>query len=263
MQDLDQLIQEIHRLDKAYRSGNPEVTDKQFDALWNTVKNLDPNNDIFKSPMGGNKLPSLNNYSFERWFNSLEPNTDFVVQPKIDGCAVALVYKYNQLVGAYTRKGKDVLDAMKTISNIPQSISNTFGFDNEIVIRGELYGKGLAPSTSQRLAAGHLRKRCPTGEGLAFCAFQIIDANLGTEFKALDQLMQWKFEVCGHIAITENHLQSVKIIFNSWEDSRIFSKYPTDGIVVKINDHNYQTELDHNGTAPRWAIAVKEWWDDD
>ena len=259
MQDLDQLIQEIHRLDKAYRSGNPEVTDKQFDALWNTVKNLDPNNDIFKSPMGGNKLPSLNNYSFEKWFNSLEPNTDFVVQPKIDGCAVALVYKYNQLVGAYTRKGKDVLDAMKTISNIPQSISNTFGFDNEIVIRGELYGKGLAPSTSQRLAAGHLRKRCPTGEGLAFCAFEIMGKNEGDELTTLKLLLDQKFHICGHIYIDSNVIQKVKTLFEDWKDSLIFSRYPTDGLVVKVVDHKLQKELGSGSVAPRWAIAVKNW----
>ena len=44
-------------------------------------------------------------------------------------------------------------------------------------------------------------------------------------------------------------------------DSLIFSRYPTDGLVVKVNSHKLQAELGSSSIAPKWALAVKEWKD--
>ena len=71
----------------------------------------------------------------------------------------------------------------------------------------------------------------------------------------------WKFHVCGHIHLRSGVIQKVKILHEDWKDSLVFSRYPTDGLVVKVNSHKLQAELGSGSVAPRWAIAVKEWKD--
>ena len=254
MVDVEELAQQIQKYDEAYRAGNPLISDALFDELRATLVNLDPKHPILLSPGGGSELLSLGNYSFISWYKNLPKDTPVVVQPKIDGCAVALRYKYGRLVKAWNRKGKDITLAMRTIKGLPQRIE----IIDTIEIRGELYGL-TGHTKSQRLASGHIRKKAPTGEGLAFCAFEIMGKNEGDELTTLKLLLDQKFHVCGHIYIDSNVIQKVKTLFEDWKDSLIFSRYPTDGLVVKVVDHKLQQELGSGSVAPRWAIAVKNW----
>ena len=254
MVNVEELAQQIQKYDEAYRAGNPLISDALFDELRTTLVNLDPKHPILLSPGGGTELLSLGNYSFISWYKDLPNNPPVIVQPKIDGCAVALRYKYGRLVKAWNRKGKDITAAMRTVKGLPQQIE----IIDTIEVRGELYGL-TGHLKSQRLAAGHMRKKAPTGEGLAFCAFEIMGKNEGDELTTLKLLLDQKFHVCGHIYIDSNVIQKVKTLFEDWKDSLIFSRYPTDGLVVKVVDHKLQQELGSGSVAPRWAIAVKEW----
>ena len=85
----------------------------------------------------------------------------------------------------------------------------------------------------------------------------------GYEIDTLQQLLCWKFHVCGHIHIKSNVIQKVKVLHEDWQDSLVFSRYPTDGLVVKVNNHKLQAKLGSGSVAPRWALAVKEWKDPD
>ena len=76
-------------------------------------------------------------------------------------------------------------------------------------------------------------KKQPSGMGLSFCAFQIFDGK-GTEVSNLQQLVKWGFHVCGHIKVTKDVVSKVKQLHSQWQDSLIFSRYPTDGIVIKF-----------------------------
>ena len=52
----------------------------------------------------------------------------------------------------------------------------------------------------------------------------------------------------------------IKRMFSQWEDSFLWSQYPTDGLVVKVNDRKLQAKLDKQAkTAPLWAFAIKNW----
>ncbi len=254
MVNVEELAQQIQKYDEAYRAGNPLISDALFDELRATLVNLDPKHPILLSPGGGTELLSLGNYSFISWYKDLPNNPPVIVQPKIDGCAVALRYKYGRLVKAWNRKGKDITAAMRTVKGLPQQIE----IIDTIEVRGELYGL-TGHLKSQRLAAGHMRKKAPTGEGLAFCAFEIMGKNEGDELTTLKLLLDQKFHVCGHIYIDSNVIQKVKTLHEDWKDSLIFSRYPTDGLVVKVVDHKLQQKLGSGSVAPRWAIAVKEW----
>ena len=254
MVNVEELAQQIQKYDEAYRAGNPLISDALFDELRATLVNLDPKHPILLSPGGGTELLSLGNYSFISWYKDLPNNTPVIVQPKIDGCAVALRYKYGRLVKAWNRKGKDITAAMRTVKGLPQQIE----IIDTIEVRGELYGL-TGHLKSQRLAAGHMRKKAPTGEGLAFCAFEIMGRDEGNEINTIKLLLDQKFHVCGHIYIDSNVIQKVKTLFEDWKDSLIFSRYPTDGLVVKVADHKLQQKLGSGSVAPRWAIAVKNW----
>ena len=251
---VEELAQQIQKYDEAYRAGNPIISDALFDELRATLVNIDPKHPILLSPGGGSELLSLANYSFVSWYKNLPQDTPVIVQPKIDGCAVALRYKYGRLVKAWNRKGKDVTMAMRKIKGLPQQIE----IIDTVEIRGELYGL-TGHTKSQRLAAGHLRKKSPTGEGLAFCAFEIMGKNTGDEINTLNLLADQKFETCDNIKMTTNVIQKVKTLHDDWKDSLLFNSYPTDGLVVKVFDHKLQHKLGCSSSAPRWAIAVKSW----
>ena len=65
------------------------------------------------------KLLSLDNYCFSEWWADKARNETMIVQPKFDGCALGLRYQSGTLVAAFTRSGKDVTEAARTIWSIP------------------------------------------------------------------------------------------------------------------------------------------------
>ena len=159
-----------------YRAGRSIISDKQFDAIKQALIKSNPKHPALKKVEEGCVLSGLGTLPFAEWYSYLPKNTPVIVEPKIDGCAIAVRYVDGLLVKAWTRKGIDKTYCMRMIEDLPKHIIAKGTVD----IRGELYGKGLIPARSQRLAAGHLRKKQPSGMGLSFCAFQIFDGK-GTE----------------------------------------------------------------------------------
>ena len=96
------LAARLETLDAAYRSGNAQVSDKQFDQLENRLKEIDPQNSYFQQKM---KLLSLDNSCFSEWWADKARNETMIVQPKFDGCALGLRYQSGTLVAAFTRSG--------------------------------------------------------------------------------------------------------------------------------------------------------------
>ena len=126
----------VKKLDRAYRSGNAEVTDKQFDQLENRLREIDPQNSYFQQKM---KLLSLDNYCFSEWWAEKARNETMIVQPKFDGCALGLRYQSGTLVAAFTRTGKDVTEVARTICNLPLELpeDKIAVSDYTVEIRGE------------------------------------------------------------------------------------------------------------------------------
>lgn len=251
----DELAKEFLYHNDLYRAGRAIISDKQFDALKQALVDINPKHPALKEVEEGCVLSGLGTLPFAEWYSYLPKNTSVVVEPKIDGCAMAVRYVDGLLVKAWTRKGIDKTYCMRMIKDLPKKI-NAKG---TVEVRGELYGKGLIPARSQRLAAGHLRKKQPSGMGLSFCAFQIFDGK-GTEESNLRQLVKWGFHVSGHIKVTTDVVKQVKILHDKWQDSLIFSRYPTDGIVVKVLKKDLQEEIGRTSIAPSWATAIKDVW---
>ena len=168
---MNYLEERIVWYDDNYRNGNALISDKQFDQLEKNLLRISPNCDYFKKK---NKLvlSSLEKDSIEEFLKGLLPDTRLLIEPKIDGCAVALQYRDGTLEKAISRKGTDITSKIIKVKNIPNHLS----LSGVLQVRGELYAHNQAPNTSQRMASGFLRDKEGFSESLSFCAFQILNS---------------------------------------------------------------------------------------
>ena len=147
------LEERIEWYDHNYRMGTPLINDDQFDKLEANLFRVNPNANYFsrKSIL---PLPSLPKDRIEEFIEGLLPDTRLIIEPKIDGCAIALQYIDGELVKAISRKGGDLTNKIKKIPDVPNKIK----VQGLTQIRGELYApvEHDRPSYSQRQAAAFM-----------------------------------------------------------------------------------------------------------
>ncbi len=245
-----ELSAKIVRATTAYNIGKPCISNKAFDALVNNLHSINPNNKILKTPFGGNKLSSLDNARLEEWYRGIRKNTDVVIEPKIDGVALAVQYQYGELQLAYTRSGRDVTRYAYEVPNIPKTITEK----KKITIRGELYAFDEPAPKSQRIAAAQLRRKEPDCKLLSFIAFQILDRSLD-HLDQISHLDTLKF-ITNPYKIRSDY-DGIKDLHNQWLSGQLWNNIPTDGIVAKINDRHIQKTLGQSEKCPQWALALK------
>ncbi len=204
----------------------------------------------------------------------------FVVEPKIDGLALSLVYRDGLLERAVTRgdgeAGEDVTANVRTIRAVPLSIDDP-NPPALIEVRGECYipleafkrlneerlDAGLPVYMNPRnTAAGSLRQLDPaiTAERpLAFWSYAI-GALEGIEFHSHHEALQWLaargFPVNPRIT-TMTGIEAVREACHAIEHEREALGYDIDGAVVKVDSLALQATLGAVGRDPRWAIAFK------
>ena len=130
------LEQQVKHLDKHYRDGNALVSDKQFDQLEKQLLAINPDSDYFTN-RDALPLPSLEKDPIEDFLDGLAKDEQIVIEPKIDGCAVAIEYRNGKIHHAITRKGKDITDKMIRIRTVPLTIPTK----ETVQVRGELYAE--------------------------------------------------------------------------------------------------------------------------
>ena len=252
--NIKSLAKKIEYFDNCYRRGEAKISDAEYDSLYKELKSRNPNHPIFGQSM---KLLSLDNYCFNEWWADKARNETMIVQPKFDGCALGLRYQSGRLVGAFTRSGKDVLEAARTICNLPLELpeDGIAVSEDPVEIRGELYGPNLSRTKSQALAAGHLRKKVPTGMGLSFVAYEILNSTQN-EIEDIKRLESWFFEIPPTNRTADP--RHVKKWHNEWINGELFENLPTDGLVVKVASGATKQRLGVNLVAPNWALAMKD-----
>ena len=197
------------------------------------------------------RLLGLDKNCFSNWCSKLPGGTTMVVQPKIDGCAIGLRYKYGQLVDAYSRDNPEIIEIIRTINSIPLSIDDSLKV--EVELEGVLYTPNLGTKLSKDKFLSSSIKPLDTQAHLAFLAFQIFSSK-SDELSDLTQLQKWGFEV--PITLRTEDPRQVKIWHSQWINNELFSNLPTNGIVAKCNSSSTKDFLGFSTTSPNWALAL-------
>lgn len=209
---------------------------------------------------------------------------EFVVEPKIDGLAVALTYENGMMVQGATRGdgtvGENVTANIRTIKTIPLRIPATPQgpvAPDRIEVRGEVYmliaefnefnerqqeKNGKIFANPRNAAAGALRQldsNITAQRPLSFFGYAIgyvEGAQINTQKQALDYVRSLGFPVNPDILHTSDFEEVLNFI-HAWMERRNELTYDADGVVIKINQFDLQQHLGVVGNAPRWAIAYK------
>ena len=197
------------------------------------------------------KLLGLDKNCFSNWCASLPGGTTIVVQPKIDGYAIGLRYKYGQLVDAYSRENPEIIEIIRSINSIPLSIDDSLKV--EVELEGILYAPIFSPKFSKGQFGMNSKSLFYKKESLSFMAFQIFSSD-SDELTDLTQLQKWGFDV--PITLRTDDPLQVKIWHSQWINNELFSNLPTNGIVAKCNSFSTKDFLGVSAFSPNWALAL-------
>ena len=197
------------------------------------------------------RLLGLDKDCFSTWCAKLPERSTIVVQPKIDGFAIGLRYKYGQLVDAHSREHGAIIENIRTINTIPLSI------DDSLKVEVELEGVLYSPSSNSKISLEQLLSnsfsKIDNKTSLLFKAFQIFCSN-SDELSDLTQLQNWGFEV--PITLRTDDPRQVKRWHSQWIKNELFSNLPTNGIVAKCNSSLTKNILGVSPSSPNWALAL-------
>lgn len=211
------------------------------------------------------------------------PDVDYVIEVKIDGLAVELVYVGGEFITGSTRgdgfTGEDITQNLRTIKAIPMRLlrDHDIPIPDRLEVRGEVYmGKkefedlnkkrGLAGeplfANPRNAGAGSVRQLDPkitAGRKLnIFCYApgEIVGVSLTTHFHFLEYLKKWGFRVNPYTRLCHS-LEELLDHYNYVLNMRDQIPYEIDGTVIKVNRFDYQAALGNVSRSPRWAIAFK------
>ncbi len=303
-----QLRQEIQRHDYLYYvEAKPEISDRDYDRLMDELKRLEAEHPELVTPdsptqrVGGQPIegfvqvqhsePMLsidNTYSEDevrefdaRIRKSLEhANYHYLVDPKIDGVAMAIRYENGVLIRGVTRgdgrQGDDVTSNVRTIRSLPLRLIGE-GIPEVLEVRGEVYWprkafnaynarrveQGLETFANPRNgAAGTLKQLDPkiaADRGLAFIThgLGVVSRNLGVRASEVMALLgRWGLPINSHMKVCDDAAAVIGAI-EAWRAMKAEVDFETDGMVVKVDELDARDALGTTSKYPRWCIAYK------
>ena len=208
------------------------------------------------------------------------PDNDlnFLCELKFDGVSINLTYENGVLVRAVTRgdgvQGDDVTENVKTIKTIPLKLYGDYPL--KFQIRGEIFielndfnkmnidrtNNGLEPYMNPRnTAAGSLKLQDSAEVArrpLKCFLYQVVSEfdESKTQYDNLISSSKWGFNVSDSYKLC-NTIDEVFDFINDWDHKRNNLDFEIDGIVIKVNQIDYQKTLGFTSKYPRWSIAYK------
>jgi DNA ligase (NAD+) len=203
----------------------------------------------------------------------------YVCELKLDGASISLKYIDGRFERAVTRgdggKGDDVSKNVLTIKSIPRIIENSdvpkeFTIRGEILIHKEDFRKmnesrvasGEQPFANPRNAAAGTLKLLDSGavakRPLDCYLYYLLAEELPSlsHFTNLSIAKEWGFKIAEPVRLCRN-LDEVYDFIRSWEKKRKELDFEIDGVVIKVDNADYQRELGFTAKTPRWAVAYK------
>jgi DNA ligase (NAD+) len=207
---------------------------------------------------------------------------EYVVEPKIDGVAVELVYENGIFTVGSTRGdgyvGEEITQNLKTIKSIPlRLISRELPCPERLEVRGEVYystsgfvklnkereAKGEPTFANPRNAAAGALRQLDSNitaqrplDIFVHSMGQVIGFDFSTHFEALSTFKKWGFRINPHIAVCQG-IDAVVDQSSKINQLREELDYEIDGAVIKVNSLELQSRIGIRTRSPRWAIALK------
>ncbi|HEX5719488.1 MAG TPA: NAD-dependent DNA ligase LigA [Thermoanaerobaculia bacterium] len=308
---IDKLRSEIRHHDYLYYVKDaPDISDEQYDKLYRELVSLEeehPDLVTDDSPtqrVAGQPLTSFptiehaapmlsldsdqSEASLRRFDERLRKGlggdfpVEYVLEPKLDGASLELVYQDGILLQASTRgdgrRGEGITANVRTMQSVPLRLRATerpvppfLSIRGEVIMRSEQFDKlnerlmaeGKEPFANPRnAAAGALRQLDPqltASRPLELYAYDILaseELDLATQWDVLQALKDWGLRVNG-LARKAKTLDDILEYHKRLEEQRDDLGYEIDGIVIKLNDLEAREVLGWTTRHPRWAFAFK------
>ena len=272
-----------HASDAYYNTGNPIMSDAQFDQLVDSIARYEKETgDILSSSptqkVGATVLSSLNKVQItpKPMLSLVKCHTageveDFmtpsplIAMVKLDGLSVRLKYQDGKLISANTRgngyEGTEVTEHVKQFKNVPLTIpfKGTYIIDGEAVIKLDDFQSltGLANPRNAASGALNVLDTSVTKERhLSFVAWDVIEPNDTNSFyrnlKKAEDLGFTIVPLLNNPVMTTIDEANQKIIDMAKEQL-----YPCDGVVWRYDNISFGKSLGMTSHAPRYAIAWK------
>jgi len=297
-------IEEHNR--RYYEEAAPTISDRDYDRLYRELVELEERFPQLLTPdspthrVGGEPLKAFsqithrapmlsldNTYSeeevgaFYRRIEKLLPNEKIpvVVEPKVDGVAVSLLYEKGRLKYAATRgdgtTGDDITQNIRTIRSLPKELKGDA--PRLFEVRGEVFmtKQGFAKLNAERSeaglpifanprnsAAGSLKQLDPaiTAKrplGVIFYGTGAVEGIELTHHSKLFPLLKKLGLPCSERWWPAESLEEILRAIHALEKIRHDFVYETDGAVVKVDAFAQRESLGMTAKSPRWAMAFK------
>jgi len=205
-----------------------------------------------------------------------EVSPSYVCELKIDGLKIVFEYQKGKLITAATRGngvvGEDVTMNVRTIQSVPLILTQPI----DIIVEGEAWmaksdfedlnktqkKKGLPLFANPRnVTAGSIRQLDPkivAERKLQAFIYDVAryEKEIPTQKEELVFLDGLGFKVNKHVTLCKD-MNEVINVWKLWREKSKKEDYWIDGIVIKVNEKEYQDALGYTGKAPRFAIAFK------
>ena len=278
-----------HR-DLYYNHATPEISDAEFDALWDELKELDPSNGVLHE-VGPEPLPGTVKVEHMFPMRSLDKGVSdddiihfvtqstfggqrYLAQPKLDGSALSLEYIAGNLHRAATRgsgeRGEDVTLNAKLVANVPLRLNVAI----DCHVRGEVVMplatfekkyREISPNP-RNLCSGALRQKHGDGKAeasdLVFQAYDVKFPKDSLDVTNDSEILSWLqnagIEPAPWTIFESETPQKEMIKFTQeWGSIRESYKFEIDGIVFKLDNLLQRENLGMTAHHPRWALAWK------
>ncbi|MBS0211385.1 MAG: NAD-dependent DNA ligase LigA [Planctomycetes bacterium] len=305
--EIEKLRQEIRYHDrKYYVEAQPELSDTAYDKLMHRLKELEAQHPALVTPdspsqrVGDEPVAELEQVphrvpmlSIENTYNVDElrkfgqrvakllpdENIEWVVELKIDGVAVSIIYEEGLLVRAVTRGngqvGDDITHNIRTVIDVPLRLSGKP--PRELEMRGEVYMTNSELVRLNQLQAERNKPAYPNTRNLVAGSIRMLDPRVTAErrmrffchgvgfvegLKATTH-MEFLAEVASYGLTPTPMVESFRSIDAAIDHCEELIErlheldFEIDGLVLKVNRFEQRDRLGATSKAPRWVVAYK------
>jgi DNA ligase (NAD+) len=309
--EAEKLRAELHRHSYLYYvEARPEISDAQFDRMWARLLELEreypelvtgdsPTQRVGVEPQ--NKFQTIEHVApmlsldstqsiddvrrfHDRVCKALGAGIDpaYVLQPKLDGASIELVYESGVLVRAVTRgngrAGEGVTENVRTIHSVPlrlrtddrrappllavrgeimMNISDFQDFNARLVERGE--EPYASPRNSAAGAVRQLDSAVTASRKLDLIAYDVIAVDghtLPTDSAGVQALREWGFKIPERVEVATS-VEEIVAYHAAFMAERDDLDYEIDGVVIKLDDLAARAAMGSTSHHPRWSLAFK------